>query len=182
MTKFRKILLISTAIAVTSGALMASGPSFADNDDGQQFRKGRGMGWHMGRGMGRNRNGEMGQRGFMRRFAIVDDNSDDRIGADEAAAWRESVFAAMDADDDNELTQDEYMAVRMGDGEGRNPERQKLRQQQKQARFTPMDADKSGKVSKVEWMASGKAEFEAADSDKDGIVTPWEFRAHRGNH
>jgi len=118
----------------------------------------------------------------MQRFAIVDENNDEQIGADEAAAWRESVFAAMDTDDDNELTQEEYMAVRMGSGGKRNAERQKMKQQQKQARFTPMDEDKSGKVSKVEWMASGKAEFEAADADKDGSVTPWEFCAHRRNH
>jgi Ca2+-binding EF-hand superfamily protein len=88
----------------------------------------------------------------------------------------------MDADDDNELTVEEFMEIRMGGGEGRNPQRQKMRQEQKKARFAPMDTDKSGKVSKVEFMEAGKKDFEAADGNKDGKVTPWEFRAHRHSH
>ena len=142
-----------------------------------------GPGWRGGRfggpGMGR---GPDGQPGFMRRFAIVDDNGDDKIGADEAAAWRESVFAAMDADGNEELTMEEYMAVRMGSPEeGRNPQRQQMRQQQKQARFKPMDTDNSNTVSLAEWMAAGKTAFANADGDGDGVVTPWEFRVSRRN-
>jgi len=136
----------------------------------------QGQGWGMGQGM------MMGQRRFMERFGVIDENSDDRIGADEAAAWRESVFAAMDANDDNELTVEEFMEIRMGGGEGRNPQRQKMRQDQKKARFAPMDTDKSGKVSKAEFMEAGKKAFAAADGDKNGKVTPWEFRAHRHSH
>lgn len=118
-------------------------------------------------------------KGVMQRFAIVDENSDERIGADEAAAWRESVFAAMDADNDNELTMDEYMTIRMGKQEGKNPEKQAKRQAEKKARFKPMDADNSGQLSLGEFLFAGKARFEAADTDGDGIVTPWEFRANR---
>jgi hypothetical protein len=44
-----------------------------------------------------------------------------------------------------------------------------------------MDADKSGKVSKAEFMAEGKARFASADADKDGVVTPWEFRSMHAN-
>ncbi len=147
------------------------------------FGQSRGFGQGFGQGMQRGwRMGMQGQRGFMRRFSIVDENSDDRIGADEAAAWRESVFAAMDADDDGELTLEEYMTVRMGNQEGRNPQRQAMRQEQKKARFAPMDKDTSGKVSMAEFMAAGKAAFARADADGDGTVTPWEFRSHRRNH
>ncbi|MCB1427632.1 MAG: hypothetical protein KDJ66_00720, partial [Nitratireductor sp.] len=65
--------------------------------------------------------------------------------------------------------------------EGRNEERMKQRQEEKRARFAPMDADKDGKVSKAEFMAAGKSRYEDADTDKDGEVTPWEFRSqHRG--
>ena len=85
----------------------------------------------------------------------------------------------MDSDDDGELTEAEFMAVRMGTGDGRNEERRKQRQEAKRARFTQMDSDKSGSVSKEEFMAEGKARFMAADSDQDGIVTPWEFRSMR---
>jgi|GEM_PF-1719404 len=178
MLKTGKLLALGSAIALGVVALSGSAPTLAKDDDGKRFYKGQKNCRHMER----QSRGQRGQRGFMQRFAIVDKNSDERIGADEAAAWRESVFVAMDADDDNELTEEEYMAVRMGHGKRGNAERQKMKQSQKQARFAPMDEDKSGTVSKVEWMATGQAAFEAADADKDGIVTPWEFRAHRQNH
>ncbi|RVJ79258.1 EF-hand domain-containing protein [Sinorhizobium medicae] len=53
-------------------------------------------------------------------------------------------------------------------------------QDRKKARFTEMDTDKSGEVSKAEFLTAGKARFDAADTDKDGRVTPWEFLAQRG--
>lgn len=53
-------------------------------------------------------------------------------------------------------------------------------QDRKKARFTEMDTDKSGKVSKAEFLTAGKARFDAAVTDKDGRVTPWEFLAQRG--
>lgn len=114
---------------------------------------------------------------FMERFSIVDANDDGRIGDDEAAAQREAVFAAMDADDSGELTEAEYMAVRMGPGDGRDEDRRKAREEAKRARFAPMDTDKSATVSKAEFMTAGRIRFETADADKDGVVTPWEFRA-----
>lgn len=50
-------------------------------------------------------------------------------------------------------------------------------QERKKARYAEMDADKSGKVSKSEFIVAAKARFAQADTDKDGKVTPWEFRA-----
>lgn len=167
---------------------------WGNSGQGQGWGQNQGQGWGMGgqgkswgnsgqgRGMGRGMGRGQGQQRFMERFGSIDENSNDVIGADEAAAWRESVFAAMDADDDNELTVEEFMQIRMGGGEGRNPQRQKMRQEQKKARFAPMDTDKSGKVSKVEFMEAGKKAFAAADGNKDGKVTPWEFRGHRHSH
>lgn len=140
-------------------------------------------GWHMwgwGNGPGSHQGMMMGQ-GFMGRMGAIDTNNDGVIGDDEAAAQVEAVYAAMDADDDGELTEEEYMAVRMGPQRGWNTNRQKVMQERKKARFGEMDADKSGKVSKAEFIAGGKARFEAADTDKDGKVTPWEFRAQRWN-
>ncbi len=185
-TKYTVGLMAASVLAFAT--VMVTIPAAADDDQqgcpgmgrgaGMGMMQGQGMGMMQGQGMGMG----MGQgRGFMRRFAVIDANDDDRISADEAASQRESVFLAMDADDDGELTEDEYMAVRMGMGEGRNKARMEARQAAKKARFAPMDADKSGKVSKVEWMTGGKDRFEAADTDKDGIVTPWEFRSmHQG--
>ncbi len=106
-------------------------------------------------------------------------NDDGMISDDEAAAEVESVFAAMDGDDDGELTEDERMSVRMGPGGDLTAARQK--QERKNTRFGEMDDDKNGKISKMEFMAAGKARFEAADTDKDSLMRPWEFRAQQRN-
>ncbi|WP_349359593.1 EF-hand domain-containing protein [Stappia sp.] len=141
------------------------------------------QGWGQGQGQGRGMGAGMGMRGdggAMQRFAILDANDDGRISDDEAAAQREAVFYAMDADGDGSLTQEEYMDVRMGPGQGRNPERMQARQEAKAARFAPMDANGDGSVSKAEWMAAGEERYRASDTNSDGVVTPWEFRAqHR---
>ena len=172
---------------LTSTAAFAATNAWAEGY-GHHNRGGQGMGYMRGmddddmerRGMGYGRGGwMMGGGMMMERYRMIDANDDGRISDDEAAAQRESVFLAMDEDDDGELTEEEYMAVRMGPGQGRNAERRKQREEAKRARFSPMDTDKSGTVSKVEFMAEGQARFVAADADKDGVVTPWEFRAHR---
>ena len=166
MTKFSSVALL--ALGLTLSAV----PAYADDND---------WGWHMwGWGNGPGSSPMMGQ-GMMGRMAAIDTNNDGIIGDDEAAAQVESVFAAMDSDGDGELTEEEYMSVRMGPGfgQGRNEERQKAMQERKKARFAEMDADKNGKASQAEFIAGGKARFQAADTDKDGKVTPWEFRSQR---
>lgn len=161
MTRMFKLLGTS---ALALGLLAA--PTFAqDSESGW-----RGWGWRQGPGPR-----------MMERMGAIDTNDDGVISDDEAADQVEAVFTAMDADDDDELTEEEYMAVRMGPQRGFNEARQKARQERKKARFAEMDTDKSGKVSKAEFIAAGKARFEAADTDKDGKVTPWEFRARRWN-
>ncbi len=190
MTRFNKLTKTAVA-AILAMTVVGSLPARAEDDNMQGMGYGKGHGYGQGQGMRQGMGqgqgwfhgmmGGEGGQGQMRRFEIVDANDDGRISDDEAAAQRESVFFAMDVDDDSELTEEEYMFVRMGTGEGRNEERMKARQEAKRARFAPMDGDKSGKVSKVEFMAAGKARFEEADADKDGAVTPWEFRSgHRG--
>jgi len=157
-----------TAALFALAMAAAATPASADDDDwGFQM-------WGWGNGP---EAGMMIGQGMMGRMAAIDSNNDGIISDDEAAAQVESVFAAMDADDDGELTMEEYMSVRMGPGRRLNEERQKLMQDRKKARFAEMDTDKSGKVSKAEFIAGGKARFQAADADKDGKVTPWEFRA-----
>ena len=145
----------------------------------------------MGPGMMGEGRGMRGGQRFMQRFVAIDVNEDGKISDDEAAAMRESVFYAMDADDNGELTMEEYMGVRMGpgagngaghdddDGENRPRRMEGKRQQAKKARFEPMDADKNGTVSQAEWMTAGLERFKAADADGDGTVTPWEFRSNR---
>ncbi|NRP75704.1 hypothetical protein ILFOPFJJ_06627 [Ensifer psoraleae] len=41
-------------------------------------------------------------------------------------------------------------------------------QERKKIRFAEMDRDKSGKISKAEFMAAGMVRVEAADTDRDG--------------
>jgi EF hand len=157
-----------TAILLTTLALGAATlPATAD--DNRFWRGWWGHGQMMGPGGGM----------MMGRFGTMDGNDDGVISDDEAAAQVELVYTAMDADEDGELTEEEYMAVRMGPGQGLNADRQKAMQERKKARFTEMDSDKSGKVGKAEFIAAGKARFEAADTNKDGKVTPWEMRAQR---
>jgi hypothetical protein len=43
-----------------------------------------------------------------------------------------------------------------------------------------MDPGKTGSVSKEAFLQFGQKRFAAADADKDGKVTPWEFRARMG--
>lgn len=159
-----RLFKLLSASALAFG--MLSMPTFAQ--DGDEVWRGWGWGWQRGPGPG-----------MMGRMGAIDTNNDGVISDDEAADQVEAVFMAMDADDDDELTEEEYMAVRMGPQFGFNEARQKARQERKKARFGEMDTDKSGKVSKAEFIAAGKARFEAADTDKDGKVTPWEFRARR---
>lgn len=169
----KRTTLRAALLVLALGA--ASFPALADDDGSGDW------GWQMwgwGNGPGGGQGMMMGQ-GFMGRMAAIDTNNDGVIGDDEAAAQVEAVYAAMDADDDGELIEEEYMAVRMGPGfgPGFNKDRQRAMQARKKARFGDMDSDKNGKVSKAEFIAGGKARFEAADTDKDGKVTPWEFRA-----
>ncbi|WP_373503047.1 EF-hand domain-containing protein [Aestuariivirga sp.] len=158
---------IIRAAAVAAMLVASVGVALADDNNS--------WGWGWGHGSGRG--GMMGNPGFMGRMATIDNDGDGMISDDEAAAQVEAVFLAMDSDDDGELTEEEYMTVRMGSGEGRNPSRKAQMQERKKARFTEMDTGKNGKVSKAEFIGGGKARFEAADTDKDGKVTPWEFRA-----
>lgn len=156
--------MYKTSMIVVMTLGMWSGQTFADDDFGARW------GWRQGPGPG-----------MMQHLGAIDTNDDGMISDDEAAAQVESVFAAMDGDDDGELTEEEYMSVRMGPGRGLNEARRKMMQERKKARFAEMDPDRNSKVSKAEFMAAGKARFEAADTDKDGRVTPWEFRAQHRN-
>jgi len=110
---------------------------------------------------------------------IVDENGDGVISDDEAAARYEEVFAAMDADRDGMLTNDEYMAVRMVAGAGEvfyGPHNQQV-EERKRGRYQTMDTNGDGKLSQSEFMVGCRERFQGSDLDKDGKVTAWEFRS-----
>jgi len=153
---------------------------------GPGYNQGYGHGMAPGYGMRPGYNRGYGQsmapgggRQFMVRFAAIDANEDGRVSSEEAAQNVESVFLAMDADDDDALTLAEYMAVRMGPGQQMNPNRQQTMQGHKKSRFGKMDTNADGSVSRQEFLKSGEARFKASDMDKDGKVNPWEFRMLR---
>ncbi|MHA7970378.1 EF-hand domain-containing protein [Rhizobium sp. CAU 1783] len=160
--KLKTFATLSLAAALVAGIAEA-----------QSYGFGAGPGWGRG-GMMMNGPG----RG---RFPIIDADENGVISAEEAASAAEEVFAAMDSDDNAELTKDEYMAVRMGPQEGWNKTRQAAREKEKGDRFGVMDTDKNDSVSQAEFIANAKARFEAADGDKDGKVTPWEWRSQQWN-
>ena len=122
----------STAITRFALALgIAATPARADNDNWGWHM----WGWHMWGW--RNGGGDGSGPGWM-------------IGGGMMAR-----MGAIDSNNDGEITEEEYMAVRMGSGARLNEVRQKAIQERK------------------------KEHFAAMDPDKDGKATPWEFRAMR---
>ena len=133
------------------------------------------MGPGYGPGMGMMGGGRMPQM-----FAMVDQNEDGVVSADEAAALHEAIFAILDADDDGVITQAEHEQAHAGMGYGPAQGGQAARWQQRQAeRFQAMDENGDGQVTQAEFMAAGERRFSEADADGDGRVTVWEFRSRR---
>ncbi|MFN7023422.1 MAG: hypothetical protein ACK4QP_02640 [Pseudorhizobium sp.] len=130
----------------------------------------QGYGPWSGRGMGP----EMMNGGS--RALIIDQNDDGRISDEEAAAASHDMFVMFDADDDDEITKEEYLALRMGNGPGWNSERQAAMQAKKEARFAEMDTDKSCSISRIEFLDTAKAHHRSADTDGDSVISPWEHR------
>ena len=122
-----------------------------------------------------------GGQGMADRFEMLDADGDGRLSAAEAAEWRETVFLTMDADGDEQLTREEYMAIQLGQGadpDERGP-RYEEKQIEKDAAFTQMDADGDGFVTRKQFLEAGKEDFMNADADGDGYVTMPEFIAAR---
>lgn len=113
-------------------------------------------------------------------FGLMDENGDGKISAEEHAGAHDNRFAAMDANDDGELTFAEFSAFRMGPGpkDGGQGKMQNKMATKKQVMFEKLDADHDGKVSKDEFESHAAAMFSKADSNGDGVVDQQEFNAH----
>lgn len=163
---FAKSKILVAALVAGTALATAAGPTLA-------------QGWGGGPGMGQGRGMNNPNAPWRARFAEIDRNHDGAIDRDEVKAYAADVFAVMDANGDGKLTREEYMAVRLGPQNGLNPERVKAMQDRKAARFAPMDTDGDGFVSKAEFLAGhGGRMFALMDRNRDGKVTPAEFRGH----
>jgi EF hand len=196
---------VTTAVLLTLGAGLAlaqqapaptppapgaaTDPAQVADADPQNCMDGDGMG-HQGRKHGRHHGGDMcgdggghhghgGHGGMGRRAMILDANGDGFIGPDEAAAVADGVFMHLDQNRDNVIDETEATTLPNHKGwrawfGGAAPAdvTAKLK-----AAFTERDADKDGKVTKLEFMNYAQAKYASLDTAKDGKVSPWAFRA-----
>jgi Ca2+-binding EF-hand superfamily protein len=120
--------------------------------------------------------------GMQERIEMLDTDGDGLIQEAELMSWRETVFLTMDADGDDALTREEYMAVQLGRGAdpaARGPRYEEM-QAAKAAEFDTMDADGDGSVPRDTFIDYAATQFQAADADGDGALAPPEFRAMHG--
>jgi Ca2+-binding EF-hand superfamily protein len=164
------ILSAATSLALAQQADDAPPPPGMSQDDDGPRGDGHDGGRHHGKG-----HGGRGMR-------IIDANNDGVIGEDEAAALADGAFMRMDRDRDGKVTEAEFTQGPGGKRGGWfnwNSEEAAAVQKVRTDKFAALDANKDKSLDKPEFFADAKAKLAAADSDKDGKVTPWEFRASR---
>jgi hypothetical protein len=172
-------LMLSAAFGVASAQQASDAPpppgmsqddgGPGGNDDGGRRHHGK-HGDHEGRGG----KGGKGMR-------IIDANNDGVIGDDEAAALADGAFMHMDQDRDGKVTEAEFIAGPRGHKGwfNWNSDETAAVQKVRTDKFGALDANKDKSLDKAEFFIDAKAKLAAADTDKDGKVTPWEFRAGR---
>jgi len=136
----------------------------------------------LGTGEGAAQGGQGRGAGMQERIEMLDTDGDGLIQEGELVSWRETVFLTMDADGDDALTREEYMAVQLGRGadpEARGP-RFEAMQAAKAAEFDAMDEDGDDSVPRDDFIAYAVRQFRAADADDDGALAASEFRAMHG--
>jgi Ca2+-binding EF-hand superfamily protein len=133
---------------------------------------------HGGLGDHRGKHGHHGRK-HGRMMQLIDANADGVINEDEAAALADGLFMRLDDNRDGSLSEAEFISGpkhRRGWFNWNSDEAAAVEKVRKD-KFEALDTDKNSTVSKVEFFAEAKARLAAADTDKDGKVTPWEFRA-----
>jgi hypothetical protein len=120
--------------------------------------------------------GKHGGRGMQ----MIDANGDGVVGDDEAAGLAERGFNRFDRDGDGNITETEFTTPpRRGWHAWFGAAESEAVIRVRKEKFAALDTNKNLGVNKVEFLAEAKAQLAAADADKDGKVTPWEFRAIR---
>jgi hypothetical protein len=178
MNTLSKMTLAAALFASTVGYAVAQqaepAPSAPGGTDEQTMEDRGGQGRHHGKGRHGGRHG--GQM-----FQMIDANGDGAIGDDEAASLAERAFMRLDRDNDGTVSEAEFISP---PGRGQRfwsswfgNEEQAAVQNVRKQKFAGFDTDKNANLSKTEFFAEAKSRLTAADADKDGKVTPWEFRA-----
>ncbi len=174
-------LFIATAIPAFAQDSAAQKPGQGTPDTMQIADRGDGQGWGEDRGHGHGEGHRRGHGKGGRHMPMIDANGDGVIGDDEAATLADHAFNRLDNDGSGDVSVEEFSTVRGGRHGWRNwfgsGAQNEAMIEGLKAKFASLDADKDGKLTKVEFLADAKARFAAADTDKDGKVSPWEFRA-----
>lgn len=162
----RRMIFATLVVVAASGAAVQAQES-SDDDDDITLMTPFGFG-HFGPGMG--------SMAMMSYPADVD--GDGFVSAAEASRHAATTFALFDVDGDEALTEDEFIdsafvAMPMG---RRNTERLFVN---RRARFAELDANGDGAVTRAEFISRAQLAFESADTDGNGQVTVWEFRAEQ---
>jgi EF hand len=129
-------------------------------------------------GRGKNHGGK--HHGGKDGMRIIDANSDGVISDDEAASMAERGFMRMDRNGDGKVTEAEFTSGPRGKRGGWfnwGMEEKAAVEKVRKEKFATLDANKDASLDKTEFFVDAKAKLAAADTDKDGKVTPWEFRA-----
>jgi hypothetical protein len=179
----RSLLLAGATLALIGAGAVAYGQGYGPGPGWGMGQgggpcwggQGGGPGWGMGQGMGPGWQG--GEPPFMQRFAAIDVNQDGSVSAEETAEQADAVFASMDADGDDQVTLEEFLAVDMGMGPGMNrPGMAQRRQARREARYRSFDANGDGTATHEEFLAIHQKQFASADRNGDGRTDPFEFR------
>jgi opacity protein-like surface antigen len=172
-----KVIIVITLAALLGTAIAPAMAQTAGEPDQQTQLADRGDGdGNGGRHHGKDRHGDRHGGGHMR---IIDSNNDGVIGEDEAASIAEHMFNRMDANADGVVTETEYTTLPHAHfwSNWLNSAEVAAVEKVRKEKFASLDADKNASMSKPEFFADAKARLAAADTDKDGKVTPWEFRS-----
>jgi hypothetical protein len=181
MNTIQKLSIISALMLTTAlGVAQAQQPNDTPPAPGMSQDVGgpRGDGDRGGRHHGKH-GGHEGRGG--KGMRMIDANNDGVIGEDEAAALADGAFMHLDQDRDGKVSEAEFLA---GPGGHKgwfnwNSDETAAVQKVRTDKFAALDLNKDKSLDKTEFFADAKAKLAAADTDKDGKVTPWEFRANR---
>jgi len=107
-------------------------------------------------------------------FSKADKNNDKYVSSSEFEEWQDSVFGNMDADRNDELSEAEFLVIGVRRPTGETPQQREAR---RRTEFKQMDRDSKGYVTKDQYIEHGEKAFDEADTNKDGKLTPQEFKA-----